>query len=468
MTGENECQRIFENVLFTKVFRTFRVAIQPTKLAIALAAVAIICLAGWIMDQTGPVVATEGGFSELDAYLSKQVSVADFIKANKETGQRVGLFYTLWHHCSQKFHAALYSLFSFRLPDAAAHIGGWFQAAGWAIKYHYIYCAIFIVIKLAVISIAGGAICRIAALQFARDEKPGLTEALRYGFTKILSFFTAPLLPAAMIVFIGVFVLLLGLLANITWVGELLMGVFMPLALLAGALIAVIVIGAVAGFNLMFPAVAYDGSDCFDAMSRAMSYIYSRPWSMALYSGLAVVYGAICYVFVRFFAFLMLLTTYVILDIGLFRDGKMARLWPRPTFAQLVPPGTEATANGTEWFSAHLIYLFLLVVVGLMVAFVISFYFSANTIIYALMRKKVDDTTIDDIYVPTDAEQAEAGEAAGAAEQAAEQEQAGAAEEPGEDQGSDTGKQRDTKQPQGSGDQLQEQADDSENAGPQA
>jgi hypothetical protein len=36
--------------------------------------------------------------------------------------------------------------------------------------------------------------------------------------------------------------------------------------------------------------------------------------------------------------------------------------------------------------------------VGLLVSFVISFYFSANTIIYALMRNKVDNTALDDIY----------------------------------------------------------------------
>ena len=33
-----------------------------------------------------------------------------------------------------------------------------------------------------------------------------------------------------------------------------------------------------------------------------------------------------------------------------------------------------------------------------MVSFVISFYFSANTIIYALMRNRVDGTPLDEVY----------------------------------------------------------------------
>jgi hypothetical protein len=37
-----------------------------------------------------------------------------------------------------------------------------------------------------------------------------------------------------------------------------------------------------------------------------------------------------------------------------------------------------------------------------MVSFVISFYFSANTIIYGLMRKRVDRTALDEIYTDSD------------------------------------------------------------------
>jgi len=420
MEAEKEFYPMLENLLFPKIFRSFRIAIQPTKLIIALCAIGVICLAGWLMDLSGPVVTSEAGFTELEAYMQNPDTIATFIEVNKEIGGRVGLFSTLWHFGSDKFHLALRSLFSFNLPDMAWHIGSCFKAVGWAIRYHYVYSIIFFLIKLTALSVAGGAICRIAALQFARDEKPGLREALRYGFRKFLSFFTAPLLPLAMIIFIGIFVFLLGLVANIPRVGELIMMVFMPLALLAGALVAVILIGTVAGVNLMFPAVAYDGSDCFDALSRAFSYVYSRPWRMGLYSGLAVAYGAVCYVFVRFFAFLAMLGAYVLLDLGIFVNGdggsKLARIWEKPTFVRLVPPGLETAANWTEGFSAAITYVMLLAVIGLVVSFVISFYFSANTVIYALMRNKVDNTSLEEVYSQPEEGEPEAAVEPGAGE----------------------------------------------------
>ncbi|GAH01787.1 unnamed protein product, partial [marine sediment metagenome] len=43
-----------------------------------------------------------------------------------------------------------------------------------------------------------------------------------------------------------------------------------------------------------------------------------------------------------------------------------------------------------------------LFIVGLVVAFVISFYFCASTIIYALMRDGVDNVGIDEIYIQLD------------------------------------------------------------------
>lgn len=178
----------------------------------------------------------------------------------------------------------------------------------------------------------------------------------------------------------------------------------MLLALIAGLLIAVVSIGTAAGFNLMFPAVAYDGSDCFDAISRSFSYVYTKPWQMGFYTAIAAVYGAICYTFVRFFAFLLLWSTHRFLQLGVWVDNsskevnKLTAIWPEPSFMYLRGSSALATANWSESIAAFLVWLVLLVVTGLVVSFAISFYFSANTIIYSLMRNRVDNTALDDIY----------------------------------------------------------------------
>ncbi len=329
--------------------------------------------------------------------------VRSAIERIQENGNRSGVFSTLWQFAATKFQGAVDSVFAFNVPGLVGNIADYFRAVGWALRYHFIYCIIFFVIILAVISIAGGSLCRIAALQFAQGEKPGLTEALRFSAKRFTSFFSAPLAPVGIIIFIGLFIFLLGLVGNIPRAGELLIGIFMLLALIAGALIAIVLIGAVAGFNLMFPSVAYDGSDCFDAISRSFSYVYTKPWRMLFYSAIAAVYGAICYTFVRFFSFLLLGVTYRSLQLGVLGGNrKLIAIWPKPEFRNLLGSSGLTAANWSESLAGFLVYLSLLAVVGLLAAFIISFYFSANTIIYSLMRNKVDDTALEDIYTPTD------------------------------------------------------------------
>jgi len=378
MANEKESAQWFDNLLFPKVFQTFRMAIQPSKLIIAFLAVAVICVAGWLMDFV--LVSTSGSQDES------------------------GVFSILWQSSAQRFHGTLYSLFRLDIPGMVENIAGCFRTIAEVFQQHYVYCIIFLAIILAVLSIAGGAICRIAALQFARDEKPGLTEVLRFGVKKFTSFITCPLAPAGIIIFIGFFIFLLGLVGNIPWAGKPIMVIFMALALIAGGLITVVLIGAVAGFNLMFPAVAYDDADCFDAISRAFSYIFAKPWRMGFYTAIAAVYGAICYMFVRFFAFLLLWVTYWALQLGILGDNsRLIVLWrDKPTFMNLIDPPKWAALNQLESLGAFLVYLLLLVVIVLIVAFLVSFYFSANTIIYSLMRKAVDNTALEDVYTPVE------------------------------------------------------------------
>ena len=337
-------------------------SIQPTKLIITALALAVICLAGRIMDLSKSVVVVpntatktmqsqirtrstasipktttapvrkKNRLTELDIYLTNPEQMKKYIETFKGKEEGAGVFNTLWHFSANRFQGAVDSVFELKLTEAknkvatykgvTGNIADFFQGIGWALRYHTIYCVIFFTIILIVMSIAGGAICRIAALQYARGEKPGLTEAIRYSTKRFVSYFATPLAPLVIIAFIGVFIVLLGLMGNIPFVGEVIVGLGTPLALMAGSLIAVILIGAAIGFNMMFPAVAYDGSDCFDAISRSFSYVYAKPWHMLFYTSVAAIYGSICYTFIRCFAFLSLWLTRFFVQISLWTDDK--------------------------------------------------------------------------------------------------------------------------------------------------
>jgi hypothetical protein len=378
-------------------------AIQPSKLIIAFGMIAAIGLAGWIMDLPGTVVST-GAETELNLYMMAPERVESYIKRYADGGERTGVFSVLWRFGRDRFHGVLRNMFAMNLPAVFDSVTEYIRAVKWAVRFHPVYCAIFGLIKLCIVSIGGGAICRIAALQFARDEKPGVTEALRYSLRRFWSFFMTPLVPAGIALAAGAFIFFLGVLGNIPFgLGELIVGLFVLLGLAAGAIIAAVMIGAAAGFNLMFPAIAYDGSDSMDAVSRSFNYVYARPWRMGFYTITAFVYGAICYIFVRFFAFLLLWATYAGLRLGAGLNSakglpdKIAAVWREPSFSQLLVYSTD-TGSMSERGAALLIYLSVLIIVGLVVSFIISFYFSSNTVIYALMRNRVDGADLEEIY----------------------------------------------------------------------
>ncbi|MHC4741747.1 MAG: hypothetical protein ACYS8Z_07550, partial [Planctomycetota bacterium] len=180
------------------------------------------------------------------------------------------------------------------------------------------------------------------------------------------------------------------------------MALLMVLLLSLGTCIAVLVIGTAAGLGLMFPAVAYDGADAFDSASRSFSYVFSRPWRMGFYTFTAIVHCAICYVFVRFFALLLLAVTYLVLSAAFGIGGKGdkldAVLWGRPDFMNLMGSVSAAPTGFVEHLAAGIIYLVLWTVAGLVVCVVVNYYFSANTIIYALMRKNGDKATLDEVH----------------------------------------------------------------------
>src|SRR5688572_28528980 len=283
-----------------------------------------------------------------------------------------------------------------------------FVAVGpmWLMRYHPVFFVMFSLVFLTLWAIFGGAIARIAAVHVARDEQLSVRAALQFSTGKVLSFVSAPLIPLIIVLLVGLVPILAGVLASIPYVGpalNILMGALFILVLAAGFVMTLVLLGTFGGFNLMYPTIAVEGSDSFDAISRSFSYVYARPWRMIFYTLVAVVYGALCYLFVRLFVGLMLALTHQFVDIGHFADAaSTAPLWdtmwsgPHPRLSYDID---FLTLRGDQDVAAALVAFWVYLVVGMLGAFLISFYFSANTIIYYLMRREVDATEPDDVYL---------------------------------------------------------------------
>jgi hypothetical protein len=133
------------------------------------------------------------------------------------------------------------------------------------------------------------------------------------------------------------------------------------------------------------------------------------------------VYGTFCYAFVRVFIKLMLAMTHGFAGLGVFAHAQSTKplwpvMWPDPlTSSQLSYSIDSLTLNGGQNLGAHLLAFWIYLSLSVLGAFAISFYFSANTVIYILMRHEVDATELDDVYLEqTDEDFAEAAAVTGA------------------------------------------------------
>ena len=114
----------------------------------------------------------------------------------------------------------------------------------------------------------GGAISRIAGLFLTRHEQLGPVAGLDFSREKILSLTFAPLMPLVGVALLMIPLLLGGLVMRLG-VGVLLAGILWPIALLIGFLMTVLLVGLAAGWPLMIPTISTEGTDGFDALSRA-------------------------------------------------------------------------------------------------------------------------------------------------------------------------------------------------------
>src|SRR6185369_4907674 len=94
---------------------------------------------------------------------------------------------------------------------------------------------------------------------------------------------------------------ILGLLLKLD-LGVLFVGIIWPVVLLCGLFIAILLVGLLFGWPLMWPTVSAEGTDSFDALSRSYSYTYQRPVHYLFYASVAGILGMLAWIVVVIFA----------------------------------------------------------------------------------------------------------------------------------------------------------------------
>ncbi len=188
-------------------------------------------------------------------------------------------------------------------------------------------------------------------------------------------------------------------------IGLVIAGALWFLVLLAGLFMAVLLVGLFFGFPLMWATISAEGTDAFDALSRSYAYTYQRPLLYVLYSFAAGALGMLGWIVVGIF-------TSTVFDLGAWGVSWCSgdRISPEllggaSWGAALLGDGTGSApldgvvTSSTGKLGLGLISFWMDLVVTLAMAFVFSYFWTATTAIYFLLRRNVDATEMDEVYI---------------------------------------------------------------------
>jgi len=222
----------------------------------------------------------------------------------------------------------------------------------------------------------GGAIARIAVVQVARTERIGIGQALRFAGRRWVSLSGAPFCPLVGIAFFTVICALFGLLYRLPdpW-GPTLAAIVAVFPLIAGLVMAIIVISLAAGWPLMLATIASEDEDGFDALSRSFAYVNQRPGRYAAAAVVGWGLGILGLCLVGVFARTTVHMAHWALAFGA-PDGLLGTLF-----------------QGQTASLAAQVHVFWLSVVDLVAhGWVYSYFWTAVVIVYLLLRQDVDGT----------------------------------------------------------------------------
>ncbi|MBI2479916.1 MAG: hypothetical protein HYV60_15180 [Planctomycetia bacterium] len=163
-------------------------------------------------------------------------------------------------------------------------------------------------------------------------------------------------------------------------------GVVWPLALIGGLIMAILVLGLAAGWPLMWPTISSEEhGDAFEAFSRSFSYVFQRPLQYIAYLLLAALIGGLGWILVSHVSEAVIELTYYGTSWGATNER-----------VELVPFGEYTGSLGV---GVGLIRFFDGFVRTIAMAFNFSYFFCVLTAIYLVLRRDVDKTDFDEVFV---------------------------------------------------------------------
>jgi hypothetical protein len=239
---------------------------------------------------------------------------------------------------------------------------------------------------LLVWSIFGTAIARHVALKLVGEDAPGVVGATWFGSRKWLPAFNSVLFVLVGVLALSVPGAILGLAMRTSW-GLAFAGAVWPLVLLGAVVLAILVVGVVAGWPLMVACVGVERGDSFQAISTAFSYLYQRPLHYAFYALVALLVAipslAVAALFADATASLAMWAT----SFGMGHERTAAVLAGLTDAAPAAAWGARAIAFWNRGLET------------LLSSFGWGYFWAIATAAYLLLRQDVDGTELDEVVL---------------------------------------------------------------------
>jgi len=253
--------------------------------------------------------------------------------------------------------------------------------------------------SLAVWALLGGAITRTAVVRFGLQQRVGLRASLGFACRKWTAYFTAPALPLIGIALIAFPLVVFGWWMRLD-LGVAMAGLLWVLVLLAGLLMALLALGLLFGWPLMWGAISTENSDAFDAISRSYAYTFQRPLHYLFYAFIAAVLGTLGWLLAWGFSEAVVALGYW----GVSWGSTSERLREIQTVLDSGPEDQRSL-----WIGARIIALFVSLARAAASAFSYSYFWCVTAAAYLLLRHDTDQTELDDVVVEDDDEGVEFG-----------------------------------------------------------
>ncbi|MGI9430052.1 MAG: hypothetical protein ACR2NM_15440 [Bythopirellula sp.] len=245
---------------------------------------------------------------------------------------------------------------------------------------------------IAVWAIFGGAIARIAALYVTRGETIGPIVALRDATTAWPSTAGAPLISVLFGLALVIPLVVLSFLLRLNSIAAI-VGILWVVVLAWGLLLAVVFLGLMIGWPLMWACQGVERSDAFDGVSRCGAYVYQKPIQLAFYILIAGLLTYLSEAVVQVFA-----DSAIALAEWSLSWGMGSARADEVLGSDLQTPTSSIAARAIQGWKQG--------VELLLKSFPLACLWSMSVGIYLLMRRHVDSTEMDEVTLSDGTKQA--------------------------------------------------------------